>query len=52
VKVGRDARAQVLGLADVDDFAFGVLVEIHAGRGGEGTDFLREVHGATVYDRA
>ncbi len=40
VKVGRDARAQVLRLADVNDFAFGVLVEVDAGRSGQGADFL------------
>ena len=38
------ARAQVLGLADVDDLAFGILVEIAAGRGGERADFFEEIH--------
>jgi hypothetical protein len=38
-EVGADARAQVLRLADVDHLALGVLVEIAAGRGGQGTDF-------------
>ena len=45
-QVGADARAQVLGLADVDDLAFGVLVEVHAGLGREEPDFLEEVHDA------
>ena len=43
-QVGADAGAQVLGLADVDDLALGVLVEVHAGLGGEGADFLVEIH--------
>ena len=43
-QVGADARAQVVGLADVDDLALGVLVEIHAGLGGQGADFLVEIH--------
>ena len=43
-QVGAHARAQVLGLAHVDDFALGVFVEIHAGLGGEGADFLVEIH--------
>ena len=46
VEVRRDARAQVLRLAHVDDFALGVLVEIHAGGGGEAADFLGEIHGS------
>ena len=44
-EIRADARAQVFGLADVDDLALGVLVEIHAGLGGEGADFLVEIHG-------
>jgi len=44
-KIRADARAQVLGLAHVDDLALGVLVEVNAGLGGEGADFLVEVHG-------
>ncbi len=44
-KIGAHARAQVLGLADVDDLALGVFVEVDAGLGGEGADFLVEVHG-------
>ena len=52
VEVGPDARAQVLRLAYVDDFAFGVLVQIHAGGRRDGADFLGKIHRATVYDRA
>jgi hypothetical protein len=44
-EVGADAGAQVLGLADVDDLALGVLVEVAAGEGGDGADFGLEVHG-------
>ena len=44
VEIGADTVAQVFGLADVDDFAFGVLVEVHAGGGGDGADFLLEIH--------
>jgi hypothetical protein len=33
-EVRADARAQVFGLADVDDLALGVFVEVAAGRGG------------------
>ncbi len=36
--------AQAFGLADVDDLAFGVLVEVHAGGGRDGADFLLEIH--------
>ena len=39
-KVGADAGAEVLGLADVDDLALGVLIEVDAGLGGEEADFL------------
>src|ERR1022692_267146 len=48
VKVGGDPRAQVLGLADVNDFAFGVLVEVDAGGSGQAADFLREIHGSCI----
>ena len=44
-KVRAHARAQVFGLADVDDLAVGVLVEVDPGLGGKGADFLVEVHG-------
>ncbi len=44
VEVGRDAGAQVLRLADIDDFAFGVLVEVHAGGSGDSTDFGGKIH--------
>ena len=40
-QVGADARAEVLGLADVDDLALGVLVEVHAGLGGQECGFSR-----------
>ena len=43
-QVGADAGAEVLGLPDVDDLAFGVLVEVHAWLGGEKADFLDEIH--------
>ena len=46
-QVGADAGAKVIRLADVDDLAFGVFVEIHAGLGGEDADFLVEIHGET-----
>ena len=44
-KIRADARAKVFRLADVDDFAVGVFVEVDAGLGGEGPDFFLEVHG-------
>jgi hypothetical protein len=44
-QIGAHARAQVVGLAHVDDLALGVLVEIHAGLRGQGADFLVEIHG-------
>ena len=50
-KVGAHPGPQVLGLADVNDLAFGVLVEIHAGIGRQSANFLVQVHcgyGATV----
>ena len=43
-QIGAHARAEIVGLAHVDDFALGVLVEIHAGLGGQGADFLVEIH--------
>ena len=50
VEIAGDAAAQVLRLAHVDDFAFGVFVEIHAGLGGDGADFGQEIHlGADFY---
>ena len=49
-EVGADAGAEVLGLADVDDLALGVLVEVAAGAGGQGADFCEEIHGAAVLD--
>jgi len=44
VEVAGDAAAKVFSLAHVDDFAFGILVEIHAGLGGNGADFLEKIH--------
>jgi hypothetical protein len=35
---------QALRFADVDHFSLGVLVQVHAGSGGEGADFLVEIH--------
>ena len=46
--VGRDARPQVLGLADINDFAFSVFAEVDAGGFGQGADFLREIHGDSM----
>ena len=43
-KVRADSRTQILRLADVDHLALGVLVEVAAGQGGDGADFLQEVH--------
>jgi hypothetical protein len=43
-EVGANARAKILGLADVDDLALGVFVEIAAGGGRKGSDFLVQVH--------
>jgi hypothetical protein len=43
-EVGANAGAKVVGLADVDDLAVGVFVEVDAGLGGEETNFLDEVH--------
>ena len=43
-QIGAHARAQVVGLAHIDDFALGVFVEIHAGLRGQGADFLVEIH--------
>ena len=43
-KIGTDAGAEIFGLADVDDLALGVLVEIYAGLGGKLADFSVKVH--------
>ena len=48
VEIGSDARTQILGLADVDDFAFGVFVEVDAGGSGQGADFLGKIHGEAL----
>ena len=50
-KIGANPGAKVLGLAHVNDFAFGVLVEVYAGLGGECADFLVEVHGTVWFTR-
>ncbi len=44
MEIRGDPASQILRLADVDDGSLGVLVEVHAGRGGESPDFLEEVH--------
>ena len=44
-KIRPQTRAQVLRLAHVDDLTVGVLVQVHAGRGGDRLDFLVKVHG-------
>ncbi len=49
VEIGRHPAAQVLGLPDVDHLALGVLVEVHAGFGGDGADFLEEIHGRLLF---
>ncbi len=43
-QVGSHPRAQVLRLANVDDLALGVLVQVHAGLGGQRADFLLQIH--------
>src|SRR5579859_3518620 len=48
LEVRTDAGAQVLGLADVDDLAFGVFIEVHSGLERQGPDFLEQVHGRKV----
>jgi hypothetical protein len=48
-KIGPYPRSEALGLADVDDFAVGVLIEVHAWLGGEGTDFFVKVHGCLLF---
>jgi len=49
MEVAGHAAAQVFRLAHINDFAFGVLVEIHAGLGGDGADFLEKIHRA-IFD--
>ena len=44
MEVAGHAAAQVLRLAHIDDFAFGILVEIDAGLGRDSADFGEEVH--------
>jgi hypothetical protein len=45
VKIGADPVSQAFRLADIDDLSLGVLVQIHAGRGRDGANFLLQVHG-------
>ncbi len=45
VEIRADPVAQALGLANVNDLALRVLVEIHAGGGGNSADFLLQIHG-------
>ena len=49
VEVAADAAAQILGLADVDDRAVGVLVEVHAGQGRQLGGFVAKV-GQRIYN--
>ena len=49
MKIRGNPGAQILCLADVDDFAFGVLVQVHAGGGGQGADFLRQIHQILIF---
>jgi hypothetical protein len=49
-KVAADAVAQALGLADVDDAASGVLVQIYAGRQRELACLVAEFHGRGSYN--
>jgi hypothetical protein len=51
VEVRSHAASQIFRLSDVDDLPFGVLVEVHAGIGGEGTNFLEEIHRELLYFR-
>ena len=44
-EVGAHPGAEVLGFADVDHLALGVLVEVAAGRSGQGADFCQQIHG-------
>ena len=48
MKIAGHAAAQVLRLAHIDDLALGILVQIHAGLGGNGADFLKQIHDGTV----
>jgi hypothetical protein len=44
VEIGTDPVAETLRLAHIDHVSFGVLIEVHAGRGGDGANFLLEIH--------
>ena len=52
VKIGADTVAQALSLAYIDDLTFGVLVEVHAGRRRNRTDFCVKIHRRNVGARA
>jgi hypothetical protein len=45
MEVGTDPVAQAFRLADINHFALGVFVQVHAGQGGNRADFLLKVHG-------
>ena len=49
MEIGRYAAAKIFGLPDVDHLALGVLVEVHAGLGRDGADFLEEIHGRLLF---
>ena len=44
-KIGSDAAAEVLRLADIDDIALRILVEVDPGLGRERANFLVKIHG-------
>ena len=44
MKIGTHPVPQAFGLADVNHVSLGVLVEVHAGRGGNRADFLLKIH--------
>src|SRR5205807_4652553 len=44
VEVAGHPAPQVLGFADIDHLALGVLVEVHAGFSGNGANFREQVH--------
>ena len=44
VEIAGHAAAEILRLAHIDHVAFGILVEVHAGFGGNGPNFRQQVH--------
>jgi hypothetical protein len=44
MEVRADPVSQALGFANIDHLTFGVLVEVHAWRSWNGTDFLLKIH--------